>query len=617
MDLHFNESVATEEERAAVDEVLDDPDIVSQSAQKGENSRSPLEGSASKRRNRHLLLPVLHGVQSRIGWISPGALNYLCFRMGIPPAEAYGVASFYALFSMTEQPPIVAHVCDDIVCKTRGAEALCSRLESIFGQPGTPGETGISLWKRSPCLGLCDQAPAALFQNAGADKNDYSLAPANVEGLLLGLQGEVAPEKNSNFAMPKPIENALALTGRIGKADPMDVDDYHSKGGFASLRRALKIGASEIIREVRDSGLCGRGGAAFPTGVKWKAVAEAPERPHYVVCNADESEPGAFKDRTLMEGDPFALIEAMTIAGFACGAEKGYIYIRGEYPVATFRLRNAIELSRRRGFLGDDILSSGVRFDIELRRGAGAYICGEETALLESIEGKRGEPRNKPPFPVSFGLFGKPTAINNVETLMNILPILAMGGEAYAKIGSERSTGTRVFCVSGCVERPGVYEVNYGCTLGDMLELAGGLRKGHALQAILLGGAAGTFVRPEELDILLTLEGTRAANATLGSGGIVFFDDQTEMKAILARIAAFFRDESCGQCVPCRVGTVRQQEALLRLFSPNGDTGKELALLSELDQVMRDASICGLGQTASSAIFSAIKRLRLFQGGSQ
>jgi NADH-quinone oxidoreductase subunit F len=395
--------------------------------------------------------------------------------------------------------------------------------------------------------------------------------------------------------------------------DPNSIDDYRAKGGYQALRRALLIGASEVIRDVTDSELMGRGGAAFPTGIKWKAVSQAPALPHYVICNADESEPGTFKDRIILEGDPFSVIESLTIAGFACGAHAGYIYVRGEYPEATRRLQNATEQARRRGFLGDDIMERGYSFDIELRRGAGAYICGEETALMESIEGKRGEPRNKPPFPVNVGLFGKPTAVNNVETLVNVLSIMMEGGPQMADVGTEASTGPKVFCLSGCVERPGVYEVPFGATLGNLLEMAGGLRPGRSLQTILLGGASGVFLRPDELDMPLTFEGARASGLGLGSGVVMVFDDSIDIKAILIRIAAFFRDESCGQCVPCRVGTVRQEEALHRLIGAD-DSGDELTLLTDLGLVMKDASICGLGQTASSAIASAISRLGMFGG---
>jgi NADH-quinone oxidoreductase subunit F len=314
-----------------------------------------------------------------------------------------------------------------------------------------------------------------------------------------------------------------------------------------------------------------------------------------------------------MEGDHYSLIESMIIAGFATGCERGYLYIRGEYPLATDLLDNAIRRCRERGFLGTDILGNGVRFDIELRRGAGAYICGEETALLNSLEGYRGEPRNKPPFPTQVGLFGQPTAINNVETLVNVLPILIDGGKAFAAIGTERSTGPKLFCLSGHVRRPGVYEVPFGVTLREVLEMAGGVTGN--LQAILLGGAAGAFITPDQIDVPLTFEGTRAIGAALGSGVIMPFDDTVDLRLVLRRIAQFFRDESCGQCVPCRVGTVRQEEVLHRLATdrPFGSVEQELALVKELGQVMRDASICGLGQTASSAIESALARFPILQ----
>ena len=397
---------------------------------------------------------------------------------------------------------------------------------------------------------------------------------------------------------------------RVGVVDPASLDDYRADGGYAALGRALEIGPEAVIAEVTASKLMGRGGAAFPTGRKWAAVASQPAQPHYLVCNADESEPGTFKDRDLLEGDPFAIVEAMTIAAFATGASLGYLYIRGEYPEAEARVRGAIDAARAAGLLGPDILGSGFAFDIELRRGAGAYICGEETALFESIEGKRGEPRNKPPFPVEVGLFGKPTVVNNVETLANIPLILAMGGEAYARIGTDGSTGPKLFCLSGHVERPGTYEVEFGATLRDLIELAGGVRGGAPIKAILLGGAAGVFVGPESLDLPLTFEATRAAGATLGSGVIMVFDESVDLVDTLRRIAQFFRDESCGQCVPCRVGSVRQEELLARLAAGSRvrPRDEELALLREIGQVMRDASICGLGQTASSAIESALRQ---------
>ncbi len=389
--------------------------------------------------------------------------------------------------------------------------------------------------------------------------------------------------------------------------DPDSIDSYLNQGGFAALRRARELGPEAVIREVTDARLLGRGGAAFPTGRKWESVARAEARPHYIVCNADESEPGTFKDRELMENDPFAVIEGMAVAAFATGCEKGFLYVRTEYPLARKRIEIAIAQARARGMLG---------IEIEVRRGAGAYICGEETALFNSIEGKRGEPRNKPPFPVEVGLFGKPTVENNVETLVDVLDIIADGAAAFASTGTKDSTGTRLFCVSGHVLQPGLYEVAMGTTLRELLvDHAGGLKPGRTMQAVLLGGAAGSFVTAAQLDVPLTFEGTRAIGATLGSGAVIVFDDTADMKGILLRIARFFRDESCGQCVPCRVGTKRQEEILERLLvATNGDGAADVMLLGDIARAMRDASICGLGQTAANAIGSGLTQLRVLNG---
>jgi NADH-quinone oxidoreductase subunit F len=429
-----------------------------------------------------------------------------------------------------------------------------------------------------------------------------------VQAILAGA----TPPPPPSTTPPQAGGPGLRLLGRIGTVDPESLDDYRAHGGYDALRRAFDLGPEGVIREVTDSGIVGRGGAAFPMGRKWDAVARQPRRPHYLICNADESEPGTFKDRVLMEGDPFAVIEAMTIAAYATGCERGYIYIRGEYPLAQHRLEHAIAQAHEHGFLGRDIFGQGFALEIEVRKGAGAYICGEETAIFGSIEGYRGEPRNKPPFPVVEGLFRQPTVVNNVETLINVLAIVREGGPAFAAIGTERSTGPKLFCVSGAVARPGTYEVPFGTTLRELLELAGGVPPG--LRAVLLGGAAGSFVTPAELDLRLTIEDAREHGTTLGSGVALAIDDSVDLGRLLMVIAAFFRDESCGQCVPCRVGTVRQEEALARLLSgrTRGSVQDELALIAEIGEAMRDASICGLGQTASSAIESAIAKLEVF-----
>jgi NADH-quinone oxidoreductase subunit F len=612
VDLVLPDAAPTNEERGAVDGVLGPPSSGwSGGARVIESEGRVARGGHEARAQRHMLLPALHALQSRAGWISPGGLRYVCERLTVPPAEAYGVATFYAMFSTEPRPQSVLHVCDDIACRVNGAEPLIADLENELGPHAKERVL------RSPCLGMCERAPAAMVQSFGEHVSDLSMGPVSMAFLDPFLHGgpwavgtgggEVAPQRR----------DTIRLLRRVGVVNPYSIDDYRANGGYEALRRAVELGPEGVIRELKDSKLLGRGGAAFPAGVKWEAVAKQPIRPHYFVCNADESEPGTFKDRVLMEQDPFGVIESFTIAGYATGSEKGFLYIRGEYPHAMSMLEHAIDQAYARGFLGKDVMGEGFAFDVELRRGAGAYICGEETSLFNSIEGKRGEPRNKPPFPVERGVFGKPTGINNVETLVNVLEVLTLGGLEYAKIGTPDSTGTRLFCLSGSVERPGVYEVEHGITLHELLELAGGVRGGRALKAILLGGAAGSFVTPDDLDLRLTFEDSKAAGVTLGSGVVMVFDDTVDLADIVMRIAAFFRDESCGQCVPCRVGTVRQEEALARVIRgrANGSLSDELALIGEIGQVMRDASICGLGQLAANAVDSAIHRLKIFDGG--
>ncbi|WP_327726926.1 NAD(P)H-dependent oxidoreductase subunit E [Streptomyces sp. NBC_00487] len=610
MDLHFGDSKPTDDERAAVDALLGPPESSWEGAARDEMRAADLRwarGGREARERRDLLLPGLHAINDRIGWISEGALAYLCRRLTVPPAEAYGVATFYAMFSVKPRPATVLHVCTDLACAAAGAARLCAGINARLGL-----DSGVSV-ERSPCLGLCERAPAALAITAGDPVRTAVSAPATVEAAVLAASAPDSADEEppAATAVPQAGQPGLTLLSRLGVVDPTSLDDYRAHGGYTALRRAFELGPAGVIREVTDSGLVGRGGAAFPTGRKWQATASQPDHPHYVVCNADESEPGTFKDRVIMEGDPFALVEAMTITAYATGAHKGYLYLRGEYPRALRRLEHALAQARARGLLGDDVLGQGYAFDIEIRRGAGAYICGEETALFNSIEGYRGEPRSKPPFPVEKGLFGKPTVENNVETLVNVLPILTMGAPAYAAIGTGRSTGPKLFCVSGSVDRPGIYELPFGATLGDLLTLAGVRDR---LRAVLLGGAAGGFVRPDELDIPLTFEGTREAGATLGSGVVMAFDDTLPLPRLLLRIAEFFRDESCGQCVPCRVGTVRQEEALHRIVERTGaDAAGDIVLLREVGRAMRDASICGLGQTAWNAVESAIDRLGAYE----
>jgi len=566
---------ATDEEIAAVNSVVSKgggPAIVH------ESERLVRAGASARDARRHLLLPVLHRLQRQIGWISNGAASYLSEVLQIPVADVFGVATFYDLLS-TEQPGHaldVAYVCEDIAC-------LMARPEQLVG----PEEVDSRVVKSSACLGQCERPQAVFVQ--GRAKPDH--VPADTDS-----------RASSKSSVPQAGSPSLRLLRRVGVVDPASLPAYVMSDGFRALSEALKLGPQAVIDMVDDAGLVGRGGAAFPTGVKWRAVA-AEDGPKHVVVNADESEPGTFKDRILIENDPFSIVEAATIAGFAVGAEKGWIYIRGEYPLAFERLTEAVEQARNAGFLGPSVIGTQFGFDIEIRRGAGAYICGEETALFNSIEGYRGEPRQKPPFPTTHGLFGLPTAINNPETLANVLPIVLNGPAAHRRVGTERSTGTKLFCVSGRVGRPGLYELPFGVKLGRLLEVAGGVQ--GDLQTVLLGGAAGGFVGPDQLDLSLSIEDAADAGLSLGSGVVMVFDTEVDMSAIVKRISAFFRHESCGQCVPCRVGTVRLHEHVVAATTSRRPL--DLQLVDDIGRVMADASICGLGHTASSAVRSAIE----------
>ena len=631
MDLHLTNAQATTEERAAVDLELGVPQSGRQDCgQQTVDTRDTCD--AGDHPSRHFLLPTLHAIQNRIGWISPGALNYVASRLDVAPAEVYGVASFYGMFSLQPRPRVVAHVCDDIACITRGSDKLCAELEATLGVSGSPCAEGRAIWLRSQCLGLCERAPAVLVSSAGERSRERVLAPASPTGVQTLVNDAVRDRLSDEpdivdvqVSVPQSAESResshFRLLHRVKQGGAPTLEAYQRLGGYRGLHKALELGPENTLRELFTSGLRGRGGAAFPTAAKWEALflqrpklQQVPGRRHYVICNADESEPGTFKDRILMEGDPFAVLEGLTISGFVTGARQGYIYLRGEYPLAAQRMQQAIDSATENGFLGGNILGTGLHFSVKIRRGAGAYICGEETALFNSIEGYRGEPRNKPPFPTQSGLFRQPTAVNNVETLVNIPGIILDSGSVFASLGTEHSTGTRLFCLSGHVERPGIYESAMGSTLRQVITLAGGVGGSGKLQAVLLGGAAGTFVGPHELDTPLTFEDTHAIGATLGSGVVMLFDDTVDLRRILLRIARFFRHETCGQCVPCRVGVVRQEEALERLASgkPLGSVAQEIILLREMAQAMRDASICGLGQTASSALESAMRRWSFF-----
>jgi NADH-quinone oxidoreductase subunit F len=544
---------------------------------------------------RAALLPALHLAQQFHGWLPEAVAAEVGRALGVPLADVYGVIDFYQMFSREPMGRTVARICSAPVCALAGADevtnALCRHLNVVPGEISSDGEFTV---EHAPCLGLCDHAPAVLINEAAVGRADPQRAPT-----IHARGGQ------------RPISfiggDIRILTGNCGQGHPTSFTDYSSGGGYAGLKKALTMAPQDVIAEVKAAGLVGRGGAAFPTGIKWEGAAKAAGEPKYIVCNADESEPGTFKDRILMEEDPHRTLEGMIIAAHAVGARHGYIYIRGEYPYAFKVVGDALGEARQAGVIGKNIFGSGLDFDIEMRLGAGAYICGEETALLESIEGKRGFPRIKPPFPTTHGLFGKPTVINNVETFCNLPLILEGGAAEYRKIGTERSPGPKLFCVSGQIQKPGLYEVPFGVTLRHLLfDLAGGLKQGRKLQAVLIGGAAGAFATETNLDVILSFENLSAAGLPLGSGAVMVFDDNADVRDALKRLAHFFADESCGKCYPCQLGTQRQHEILDRTAAGAAVAG-DRERLSDIGGTMIDASLCGLGQTAATAVLSAMK----------
>lgn len=407
-----------------------------------------------------------------------------------------------------------------------------------------------------------------------------------------------------------PAQKRIVLE-RAGIVDPESLEDYVIHDGYAALGKALtEMSSADVIAEIDKAGLQGRGGAGFPTGRKWRFVVSAPGSPNYVICNADESEPGTFKDRLIIEGDPFSIIEALTIAGYAVGALEGYIYIRGEYKLGYQRLQNAIHQAKERGFLGERIFGTDFSFDIHLHAGAGAYICGEETALIESIEGKRGMPRARPPYPPTFGLFGKPTVVNNVETLANVPPIIRNGADWYQQFGSPKSVGTKVYTILGNVNFTGLIEVPLGITLREVIDIYGkGMKEGNKLKLVQTGGSSGSIVPANMEDTPMDFESFREAGASLGSGALLVCDEHTCVVDLAKVIMHFFRFESCGKCTPCRIGTQRAYEIVERISQGNASLD-DLDLLQSLGENMSEVSNCGLGQTASTAVLDILKHFR-------
>jgi len=550
--------------------------------------------------DRSILLETLHEAQAIYGgWLPRPVITRIAQALNLPLSDVYGVTEFYTMFYTKPVGRKIIRICEDAPCAIRGAaevEAALGRYLQI--EPGETTPDGEYTIEPVRCLGLCDHAPAALVN----ETRHFRLTPEKISFLLLN-QPQHGQQENKIGGLVK-----LALSD-VNVIDPTSLAEYQAQGGLAALRKVLQeMAPDEVIEAIKTSKLVGRGGAAFPTGLKWQYTADNPPGPRHIICNADESEVGAFKDRVLMDADPFRVLEGLIIASYAVGAELSFVYVRGEHRSGYERFSSAVTELEKAGWLGENIQGSGFNCRLAVRRGAGAYVCGEETALMESIEGKRGFPRLRPPFPTTHGLWGRPTAINNVETFAKVPSIIIHGGVWYRALGTDESAGTKLFAVSGSVVRPGVYEVPFGVTLRHLIyDLAGGLSEGRKLQGVLTGGAAGTFLKPEHLDIPLTFEDFKQVGGTIGAGTMMVFDDTVDLHDVLTRIAEFFAHESCGKCYPCQMGTQRQAEILHRIQQEKKQPG-DVDTLLELAQVMTDTSICGLGQAAGWALVDAVKR---------
>jgi NADH-quinone oxidoreductase subunit F len=543
--------------------------------------------------NREAILEIYAAVQEQQGNLDRTSIQDVANTIKIPPARAYGIASFYSMLNLDEKVKNVIRLCDGPVCWLCGAGDARPAIEHALAEHPA--------WKieRTSCLGLCDRAPALLI-------NDEQAGPISSEILPKITQGWKGKPNDYTEIRKGEIRIMMANAGLI---DPDSLNSALEHGAYRALHEALNRDPEIILNEVEASGLSGRGGAGFPVGRKWRFVAQAKRNPKYIVCNADESEPLIFKDRILIDTNPQQILEGMAIAGYACGASAAFIYIRGEYAAQAQRLKHAIEEAQHAGWLGDQICGSNFSFHIHVHLGAGAYICGEETALLESLEGKRGEPRTRPPYPPTAGYHGLPTLVNNVESFAAVPAIILNGSEWYRSISGAMIPGTKIYMLMGHVNHPGLFEAPFGFTLRQLIEdFGGGMKAGSKFNFALTGGAAGTIVPKELMDIPIDYA-SGVEGVSLGAGAFLICDQRVSPVALLRELLHFFAAESCGKCTPCRVGTYRSYEILSRMSANEGRPG-DVDELFALADVMFDSSFCGLGQSVPIPMRSALTHFR-------
>jgi NADH:ubiquinone oxidoreductase subunit F (NADH-binding)/NADH:ubiquinone oxidoreductase subunit E len=560
------------------------------------------------------LMPVLQEVQEVVGYLPPVVQERIAAGLNIPGSEIFGVMSFYSMYTWYPKGKYVIRMCESPPCHVTGSENMLQALQQELGirvNETTPD--CLFTLELTACLGVCEVAPAMQINEVVFG----NLTPAKIKQILADYRAGQAPEYQQlpytthDFRQYKQSPYDLVVLDNVGVINPLKIEDYLARGGYAALKKVVTAMTPEsVVEEVKTSGIRGRGGAGFPAGLKWSFTRPLAAAPKYVICNADEGEPGTIKDRYIMEGDPHKVLEGMAIAGFAVGASKGYIYVRGEYYLSRYRLQKAIEQATARGYLGDNLFGSGFSFTVEVRSGFGCYICGEETALIESIEGRRGYPRAKPPFPGVAGLWQKPTIVNNVETLASVPAIISRGGEWYKSLGTADTTGTKIYQIIGHVKTPQIAEIPVGITLRDLIDTyGGGLREGSTFKMCQTGGASAGLVTAAALDTPIDLGSMAKVGGALGSGTMLVMDESVCTVDFIRSVARFFAHESCGQCTPCREGTPRILETVTRICQGQGQE-EDLAFLERLGAVMIDASFCPLGQTAPGPLLSSFKNFR-------
>ena len=512
--------------------------------------------------------------------------------------------------------PVRVRCCMAAGCLSSRSADIKTALEKAVKDNGLAERVEVC---RVGCMGLCGQGPLVGVEPGGLLYEHVT--PENAPSIVTALNGGAAEPRRGDLKHPFFARQLPVVLARSGRMDPERIEEYIASGGYSALHRVLfEMQPGEVIEAIARSGLRGRGGAGYPSGLKWATVAKSSGEHRYVVCNGDEGDPGAFMDRSVLESDPHAVLEGMAIAGRAVGADQGFIYVRAEYPLAISRLQVAIRQAKQHGLLGSAIFESSFNFNLDVRIGAGAFVCGEETALMASIEGRRGQPRPRPPFPAEQGLWGYPTLINNVETFANIAPIINRGPNWYASLGTEKSKGTKVFSLTGKIRNTGLIEVPMGITIREIVEeLGGGAPDGATVKAVQTGGPSGGCVPAAHFDTPVDYESLVKLGSIMGSGGMVVMDEQTNMVELARFYMQFCMEESCGKCIPCRVGTVEMYKLLTRLVEHEA-TPSDLEQLEELCDLVKNTSLCGLGQTAPNPVLSTLRYFRneylaLLQGG--